>query len=109
MPGFELDVTKPVGDVTITTPTGRIVYDVMAITKTPMALFEEMSRDDTTDLDASALQMVDALASVLTPQNGGPPAAELLRGLYDDGYLGINHLRQLGEYVQSTAVGVPPA
>jgi hypothetical protein len=61
------------------------------------------------DVQASALQMIETLSSVMTPQNGGPPAHELFRRLYDEGFLGLNHLRQIGEYVQATAVGDPPA
>lgn len=109
MPSFELDVTQPVGDFTITTPEGRITYDVMAITKEPMILFEEMSRADSGDMNAAAVQMIEALSSVMTPQNGGPPAKELFGRLFDDGFLGVNHLREIGEYVMSTAVGSPPA
>lgn len=106
---FELDVTQPVGDFTITTPEGRITYNVMAITKGPMLLFEEMSRGLGGDMNAAAVQMIEALSSVMTPQNGGPPPKELFTRLYDDGFLGVNHLRQIGEYVMATAVGDPPA
>ena len=106
MPGFELDVTKPVGDIAITTPEGRIVYDVSDITKEPMALFQQMGQDADAD---HALEMIDALSAILTPQNGGPPAKELFTRLYEDGYLGVTYLRQIAEYVQSMAVGVPPA
>jgi hypothetical protein len=106
MPGFELDVTKPVGDIAITTPEGRIVYDVSDITKEPLLLFQQMGKDEDAD---HALEMIAALGSILSPQNGGPPAAELFTRLYEDGFLGVTYLRQIAEYVQSTAVGVPPA
>jgi hypothetical protein len=106
MPGFELDVTKPVGDIAITTPEGRIVYDVSDITKEPLLLFQQLGKDEDAD---HAAEMIAALGSILTPQNGGPPAEELFTRLYEDGFLGVTYLRQIAEYVQSTAVGVPPA
>lgn len=106
---MELDVTKPVGDLKLTTPDGVIIYDVMAITKEPMRLFERMGHADEGDVAEVAVQMIEALTSVLVPQNGAPPAGELFSRLYDDGFLGINHLRQIGEYVMTTAVGNPPA
>lgn len=109
MTSFELDVTAPVGDFTLKTPDGPITYDVMAITKEPLLLFERMGRLDSTDVKAQVPQVMEALASILVPQNGGPPAGELFQKLYDDGVLGVNHLKQMADFVLDTAVGDPPA
>ena len=106
---FELDVTKPVGTFKITTPTGELVYDVLAVTKEPLRVFERMAHEASDDPVAMAVGIIEAVSSVLAPQNGAPASRELLTELWDDGYLGLNHLRQIAEYVQQTAVGDPPA
>lgn len=106
---FELDLTKPVGEIALTTPEGRIMYDLSAITKDQLELFQRMGNMDSSDVSEQVPQVVDALGSVLMPQNGGPPAGELLDRLYSENILGVVHIRQLADFVMDLAVGNPPA
>lgn len=106
---FEIDVTKPVGSFTLRTPSGPLVYDVMAITREPLEVFKRISESPSDDPADMAVEIIEAVSSVLVAQNGAPPPREMFDQLWLDGYLGLNHLRQIAEYVQKTAVGDPPA
>lgn len=118
---FNLDVTQGTGEtVTITTPTGQHVYDVLPLTKSRMiefSAFDKRGRElkqkhdagEATDLGDAATSLIDAICGLLGTQNGGPPARALLVELWDDDYLGFGHLERLTRHLAEKAGGSPPA
>jgi hypothetical protein len=113
MADFELDVTrKVVGSFALNTPDGRIEYDILPITREPAMMIEEFSRRDLTaeGLSEQAVAVLDVVASLLAPHNGGPPAKDVLHQLWEDGYLGMDHIARMGEFIAGRAgAGSPPA
>lgn len=122
MSDFNLDVTKPPGEtVTITTPVGEHVYDVLPFTRSRILAFDKHRRlamevmaktdEDVTgdDAETGATSLIEAISTLLGTKNGGPPAQDVLRQLWDDDYLSFRHLETLTEHLQEKAGTSPPA
>lgn len=113
MSDFQLDVTKPSGEtVTITTPDATYTYEVVPLTREPMLLFDKLRRRDLEDedLDAHATALIEGVGALLASHNGNPAAAVVLSELWQQGYLGLVHLRSLSEHLlEKASGGRPPA
>ena len=103
---------KPIGSMGLTAPDGRVEYNILPLTRGPMLILDKFRNFDfegagfEDQLDAT----FEAIAGLLEPQNGGPPARETLDKMWKAEYLDAPQVADLAEFLTTKASGDnPPA